>query len=108
MAKLIEYASREEAAAARKLITIILAKGYSVSVSDGEEWTVKRSSNLKTILSSLCTTGEDTLRLHEADGCGIGVMLLVWGNSAPELVADYSDNPEINALWDEWHAMVDA
>lgn len=107
MAKLIEYASREEAAAARKLVDLILDKGWSISVNDGEEWTVKRSSDRKAILSALCTTGEDTLGLHEADGCRIGVLLLVWGNSAPELVADYSDNPEINALWDEWHALVD-
>ena len=38
---------------------------------------------------------------------GGGWMQLVWGNSAPELVADYSANTDMQELWEDWHLYAD-
>jgi hypothetical protein len=110
MTQVLEYASPAEADAATFLIRLALANGFNVSVHDGEEdWTVRRSTDLHTILSAMCQMEEDYLTFHKVNGSkGGGWMQLVWGNSAPELVSDYSANADMDALWNEWHAMVDA
>jgi hypothetical protein len=107
MAKALEYASPAEANAARFLIRLALANGYAVSVNDGDEFVIKRSTDLHTILSAMCSTGEDFLLFRKKDGTKVGWMQLVWGNSAPELVADYSSNPDTDALWEDWHLYAD-
>ena len=102
MNNLSKYATAGEARAARKLVKAALAAGYCVSVSDGEEWTVKKSTNASEIIDALCTTGEDILRLRDpADGAAIGSFLLVYGNDddGSELLADYTDNNVCNALY---------
>jgi hypothetical protein len=97
-----------ETQAASLLVDLILASGLSVSVFDGEEWTLKRSTSGTAIKAALDTTGEDYLSMHRVDGSkGGGWMQLVWGNSAPELVADYSANELMDAIWNEWHKAVD-
>ena len=97
-----------ETQAARLLVEIILSKGFSISVYDGEEWTVRRSTSAPDILEALDTTGEDYLAMHRVDGSkGGGCIQLVWGNSAPELVADYTANDAMEAIWNEWHQLVD-
>ena len=95
MTALDQYATRGEAAAARRIIKGALARSYSVSVNDGEEWTLKRSTDAAAILGALATTGQDWLRIRDADGEPVGVLLLVWGNAADgsELVADCTDTP---------------
>jgi hypothetical protein len=88
----LEYAKAGEATKARKIVAAALAKGWVVSVNDGEEWTVKKSSNKTEILDALCSTGMDTLRFRDAAGQPVGSMLLVWGNDpkGSELVSDSS------------------
>jgi hypothetical protein len=83
---------------ANKLVDAALAKGWTVSVCDGEEWTVKKSTDAKAIKASLMSTDEDILRFRRADGTKIGMVVLVYGNSPEELFSDHSDNEEINAL----------
>jgi hypothetical protein len=96
-----------ETQAASLLVDLILASGLSVSVFDGEEWTLKRSTSGTAIKEALETTGEDYLKLYDASGTYAGWLYLVWGNSAPELVADYSANETVDAIWNEWHKAVD-
>jgi hypothetical protein len=95
-----EHATEGERRAAADLVTNALAAGYSVSVYDGEEWTVKRATNVKTVLEALATTGEDTLRIRYATGEPCGSFWLIWGNArdGSELIADHSDNDICNAL----------
>jgi hypothetical protein len=104
MTKTLENASQAEAAAARKLVKLALSRGFFVSVNDGEEWTVKYSNKATEILAALDTTGQDYLTFRDADKNKLGTMFLVWGNSAPELIADYSANDAMESLWNEWHA----
>ena len=102
-----DYTTSGERAVTRKLIKAALAAGYTISVNDGEEWTVKRGSKLKTVTDALATTGEDTLRLHAADPSktvgwhNAGSFDLIWGNAddGSELLADYTDNDICNSLW---------
>lgn len=102
MNSLSQYATPGEARAARKLVKAALAAGYMVSVNDGEEWTVKQSTNAREIIDALCTTGEDMLRLRDpADGATIGSFWLIYGNdpSGDELISDHSDNNVCDALY---------
>ena len=80
----------------RRVVTRLLAaafsRGYTISVNDGEEWTVKNSSSSDEITAALATTGGDTLLIRSDEGI-IGRIYLVWGNDADgsELIADYTD-----------------
>lgn len=87
----LEYATYHEARIARKIVKDALANGWTVSVNDGEEWTVKSSTDSRTILEALCTTGGDVLRLRDASGEAIGNIWLVWGNDE-DVISDHSDS----------------
>jgi hypothetical protein len=90
-----------EKRAVGKIIDRALAKGYLISVNDGEEWVVKQSAKRKEIMAALASTDSDSLVIRKADGKKVGSIYLVWGNSPEEVVCDCSDNPEISALVDE-------
>lgn len=94
---------------AEALVDLLLADGGTVSVQDGEEWTLHRSADRTAILAAMGTTGMDRLRWFR---CGshlpAGVFLLIYGNGDGELIADHSDNAVCNALWNHWDALVAA
>jgi len=95
-----KYASKGEAEAARSLVHHALLAGYTISVSDGEEWTVKKSRDRNAILEALATTGEDYLRMRTAEGESVGTFQLVYQDGdRDELIADHTDNDACNALY---------
>ena len=96
-----EYTTSGERGVATRLVRAALNAGYTVSVSDGEEWTVKRSDSEAVILPALATTGYDTLRFRNSAGEYVGSAYLVWGNeeSGECLIADHTDNDAIEALY---------
>jgi hypothetical protein len=74
-----EYASATEQKIIKRLVNDALAAGYLISVHDGEEVTVKRSSDKAAILAAMATTEADNLIFHnEADR--IGSVHLIYGN----------------------------
>jgi hypothetical protein len=83
-----------------KLLDRVLAKGYVVSVNDGEEWVAKKVDDKATILKAMFSTDEEWLLIRNSEGHEIGRVYLVYGNAADgsEVIADHSDNDEINAL----------
>ena len=89
-----EYATKGEAAVARRLVKALLARELSVSVNDGEEWTVKKSRVYRAIVDALCTTGEDYLRAYAPTGDCLGGFYLVWDNAddGSELISDHTAN----------------
>lgn len=97
------YATAGERTAARKLVRAALAAGYSIDVNDGMEWTVTRATRWTDVSNALCTTGEDTLRLRDANGDPVGFFYLIWGNEADGecLFSDYSANEVCEALFQE-------
>ena len=93
-ASLTEFATKGEARVARKLVKAALAEGLSVSVWEGEDWAIKRSTNARAIFDNMATTGSDTLRLRDAQGEYVGFFSLVYGNDpdGEDLLSNYSDN----------------
>ena len=96
-----DYTTAGERGVATRLVRAALHAGYTVSVSDGEEWTVKRSDSEAVILPALATTGYDTLRFRNSAGEPVGSAYLVWGNeeSGECLIADHTDNDAMEALY---------
>ena len=82
------------------LVDAALAKGYSVSIYDGEAWTVKRSTDRAELMAAIGTTDMDTLRIRKACGAAVGSVLTVYGNGDWSTIADSSVSPEIEALTD--------
>jgi hypothetical protein len=99
---ILEYATPGERRVTRKLVNAILAAGYRASVNDGEEWTVKNSTSTTEIIAALGWTEEDIIRVSRSDKTSVGVFVLIWGNdeTGEELIADYTDNAEMEALYD--------
>ena len=96
-----QYTTRGERKVATALVRAALADGYTISVHDGEEWTVSRATRAYDVLDALATTGEDTLQLYDADQHGAGCLYLVWGNAddGSELISDHTANNLCEGLW---------
>lgn len=94
------YAGKEEAVVARRLVRKALEAGYSLSVHDGTETTVRKSTDRMTVLKAMATTGQDYLIVYSAEGIRLGSLMLVY-QSGPgdELIADYTDNEEMDLLY---------
>jgi hypothetical protein len=81
-----------------RLVDRALAAGYTISVYDGAEWPLKRSSNRPEILAAMYSTDSDTLRFRLPDsGESVGSIMLVYGNGA-DVICDYTDNAAMAAL----------
>ena len=89
--------ANDEALASR-ILTYATAQGWTASVHDGEEWTVKSISPTDA-LPHLGTTDEDTLQFRNADKKIMGRLYLVWGNGSDELINDHTDNDAMHELW---------
>lgn len=72
-----------------KLVRQALADGLAVSVNDGEEWTVLKSTDFDEIMAELFTTDSNTLTFRDAEGRRVGSVELIYGNEA-EVISDYS------------------
>lgn len=83
---------------AAKIVDDALALNYSISVFDGEEYPVKRSSDREEILKALNSTGIDNLKIWNSEGGCVGIVALVWGNAGWELISDYTATPSMEAL----------
>jgi hypothetical protein len=104
---LTKYATAGEARVARKLIRAALAEGWSISVNDGYETTVRRSTREREILDAMCSTGEDIITLHlPVGGERAGSFVLIYGNdeTGEELIADHTDNENCQRLSDAVYA----
>ena len=77
---------------ATQVVDDALAAGYVVSVQDGEEITVTRSSDRNEILGALRTTDVDRLYIH--DGDKTYWVLLIWGNDA-DVISDCAGPDEV-------------
>ncbi len=92
---------RAEGTACAALIDAILAKGAKISVNDGEEWTVKGSTDKGEVIRALFTTDSDIIRARDADNAVLGNFYLLYGNSGAEVIGYYSDTDFCNAIWEE-------
>jgi len=96
-----DYTTPGERGVATRLVRAALNAGLTVSVYDGEEWTVGNSRKERAILAALASTGEDTLRFRR-NGENVGSVYLIWGNeeSGECLISDHTDNDAMQRLYD--------
>lgn len=73
----------------RAFVKSALADGCEISVYDGEDFCLKRSSSEKDIMAAIMSTDEDSFVLRK-NGERIGSVQLVYGNDGYDVIADYS------------------
>lgn len=84
--------------ACKQLIKFALSKDCTISVWDGEEWQVKRSTSYKDIIAAVESVEEAQLRIRDYAGNVIGSALVsLYGLEPDETVIDNS----VNAFFDE-------
>ena len=84
------------------LIKNALAKGLTVSVWDGEEWQVKRSSGYQVIKDAIESVEVAELRLRDQEGNVVGwAMIIPFGVEPDETVVDYTANELMEELQGE-------
>jgi hypothetical protein len=86
---------------AAQAVADLLAAGYSISVNDGENTELVRSTDPAAIAGAMFSTDEDWLYVHGQDGKAIaawdetgtrdclGWVRFIWGNVA-DVLSDYS------------------
>lgn len=85
----------------RHLIRTALKAGHTVSVWDGEEWQVKRSTAFKAIVDAVESVEEAQLRIRDAKGNVVGWALVsAYGLEPDETVIDNTLTPFMEA-WEE-------
>lgn len=93
----VETRQRIERQIVRQIVKDAIASNYSVSVYDGEEWTLKCSSDLREIMRAVMTTDEDVLRIRAAENI-IGSIDLIYGNDGWDVISDHTANDAMDAL----------
>ena len=91
--------------AVRRLIEIILKRGYKVTVQDEEEVVLRKSTDPEKIFSKLDTTSEDYLALWDAEQKKyVGTFVLIYCNAEDdsEVISDYTFNPICEGIYREW------
>ena len=81
---------KAESAIAMAIVNGALSEGFTVSVNDGEEWTLKRSTDKTAIEAALFTTDEDLILLRDKAGEKAGWFRLIYGNDGYDVVNDYT------------------
>jgi hypothetical protein len=83
------------------LIKHALNQGHTVSVWDGEEWQVKRSTSFKAINEAVKSVEEAALRIRDTAGNIVAnASVSAYGLEPDETVVDCSVNAWIDA-WDQ-------
>jgi hypothetical protein len=81
------------------LVRHFLAKGCTVSVFDGEEWQVKKSTGYREIVEAIKSVEEAELVIRN-DGVKVGWALVSpYGLSPDETVINHTDNADMEAWW---------
>lgn len=86
---------------ASALVRACLARGYRISVHNGEELAIRGSKVYRAVMDALWQTDEETVHIYGPDGKRAGSFFLVYGNDGYDLIADHTDNEACRAIWDE-------
>jgi hypothetical protein len=91
-----KYAPAEARKIAKRLVQAALDKGYAINVYDGEETTVRQSTDRKAVLDAMATTEGDALTFWLGD-TRIGTVWLIYCNDE-DVFSDWSSNEAMDAL----------
>ena len=85
----------------KHLVKFALAQNHIVSVWDGGEWQVKRSSSYKAIIEAIESVEAANLVIRNSQGDKVGwAMVMAFGLEDDETVADYT----VTNFMNEWEA----
>lgn len=83
----------------KQLVKYVIKDGNTVSVWDGEEWQVKRSTGYKAIVDAIESVDEAQLRIRDQQGNILGWALVSsYGLADDETIMDYSDNAYMTSV----------
>lgn len=92
-----------------RVVMDALAAGYEISVHDGEETVVRRSTNPDQIIKAMFSTDEDYLYLYKPKQRGVeGWVHFVYGNSGHDVISDHLSSPEMDKLLAGANALADS
>lgn len=87
-----------EARIVRAIVSDALKLGFSVSVYDGEEFAIERSTDRSKILAECAATDTDHLYFTPVGQTkATGMVWIIYGEGET-CVTDWTDTPEVNAI----------
>jgi hypothetical protein len=84
--------NRIEAVIATAIVEAALAKGWAITVNDGEEDAFKRGTHRQQVLDAMSSTDDDRLTFFDMGngGARVGSVWLIYGNDQ-DVVSDWTD-----------------
>jgi hypothetical protein len=83
---------------AKRVVRSAIEAGYTVSLHDGGEYTVKRSRKLSEVVGAMFTVDEERLEIRNADGGLIGTVWFVYGNDGHDAINDHTESDTMRKL----------
>jgi len=109
--RLPEHCNMDDRVAAQCLINELLAAECTITINDGEEDCLEKSSNLNAILEAMSSTGEDILTPFDKDGKDLGWFYLIYANGSEGdpmiLISDLSANPFCEEIYNKVNAQLE-
>ena len=91
------------------LVEYALSKNCTCSVFDGEEWQVKRSTDIVEIVDAIESVDEARVRIRNSAGESLGSALIsAYGLMPDETVIDHSDTEFMQEWWDIYEGICNA
>jgi len=90
---------------ANKIIGVMLDSGYTITIDNGNDITIRQSSNKEDILAGMFLTDEDKILVSHKDGNSRGYIWLVYGNRGWDVIHNYSNSLEV--ILNPVHDLVD-
>ena len=85
----------------KSLVKYALANDTKVSVHDGEEWAVKKSTKYKEIIDAIESVESAEIVIRDSNDNKIAWALIIDGLADDETVADFTDNEFMNTWFDK-------
>ena len=83
---------------AKRVVRAAIEAGFTVSLWDGGEWTVKRSSKLPEVMRAMFTVDEERLDIRDSEGGFIGHVWFIYGNDGWDALGDYTATETMERL----------
>ena len=96
----MEISTRQmiEKGIAKRVVRAAIEAGYTVSLYDGGEYTVKRSRKLPEVMRAMMTVDEESLEFRDSEGGLIGTAWFVYGNDGWDALADFTATETMERL----------
>lgn len=93
----MEHVSLVERIIIQEILSAADARFLSVSVFNGERWSLEKSRDFQTIKGVIGVKDETILCLRDSEGVDVGSVSLVHGNES-DVIGEYTDSPAMLAL----------